>query len=58
MLVPMTTQGDAYVGEVTVLPVGQMWCVEALGADGGGMMWPDFRVETPYKCVLPWDAAK
>ena len=58
VLIPMARQGDVYVGEVTVSPVGQMWCVEALGADGGGTMWPDFRKETPYKCVLPWDAAK
>jgi len=55
---PMTREGDVYVGRAAIQPEGLMWCVTALGPDGGGAMWPDFRKETPYRCVLPWDAGK
>ena len=55
-LTPMNGSGDLYTIEVTVPFEGLMWCIEALDADGNGTMWPDFRRETPYKVVLPWEA--
>ena len=53
---PMTKKGDVYVGEVLISPEGLMWCIEAVDADGNGAMWPNFREETPYRVVLPWDS--
>ena len=55
---PMTKQGSVWVGEADVDPEGLMWCIEAYGVDGIGSMWPDFRKETPYRYVAPWEATK
>lgn len=55
-LTPMERRGSAFVAQVDVAPEGHMWCVEVVDTSGIGAMWPDFRVETPYRVVLPWDA--
>ena len=54
-LLPMTLQDDFYTAEVPVSSDGLMWCIEALDIDGNGTLWPNFRVETPYRIILPWD---
>lgn len=55
-LMPMTLlQGKLYTAEVTVPSDGLMWCIEALDKDGDGTLWPNFRVEMPYRIILPWD---
>lgn len=48
--------GGVYTATVPVMPEGLMWSIEAVDKDGNGSMWPDFRQETPYRVVLPWDA--
>jgi hypothetical protein len=53
---PMTIRRDMFSAEVPITPEGLMWCIEALDKDGNGTLWPDFRRETPYKVVLPWNA--
>ncbi len=55
-LLPMTKIGSMWIGEVDVDPEGLMWCIEAYGADGIGSLWPDFRKETPYRYIAPWEA--
>jgi len=54
-LTPMTKQGALFVGEAEAPAEGLMWCIEALDAQGAGSMWPDFRKETPYRYVAPWN---
>ncbi|MDH7602309.1 MAG: hypothetical protein QHI38_09195 [Armatimonadota bacterium] len=54
-LSPMTKQGSTWIGEIEVDSEGLMWCIEAYGTDGIGSMWPDFRKETPYRYVAPWE---
>ena len=44
-----------YTGAQTVPSEGLVWCIEALDKDGNGTMWPDFRKQTPYRVVEPWD---
>ncbi|MGQ9455436.1 MAG: hypothetical protein ACUVRS_11020 [Armatimonadota bacterium] len=55
-LTPMRREGAEWIGEADVEPEGLMWCIEAYGTDGIGCMWPDFRKETPYRYVAPWEA--
>jgi len=54
-LTPMKRDGLYWVGEAEVQPEGLMWCIEALDVDGIGLTWPDFRKETPYRYVAPWN---
>ena len=54
-LTPMRMDGALFVGEAEVQPEGLMWCIEAMDVEGGGSMWPDFRKETPYRYVPPWN---
>lgn len=54
-LAPMELRDGLYRAEVVAPSEGLMWCIEALDADGNGTMWPNFRKETPYRVVLPWE---
>ncbi|MGC8862673.1 MAG: hypothetical protein ACP5R5_07845, partial [Armatimonadota bacterium] len=54
-LTPMKRDGQFWVGEAEVEPEGLLWCIEALDVDGIGCTWPDFRKETPYRYVAPWN---
>jgi hypothetical protein len=55
-LTPMAASNGVYSAQVDVTPDGLLWCVEVVDTAGTGTIWPDFRVETPYRVVLPWDA--
>ncbi len=55
-LTAMTRSGDAFTAQASISPDGLLWCVQAVDDVGVGVMWPDFRKETPYRVVLPWEA--
>ncbi len=54
---PMQRHKDgAYTCELVSGPEGIMWCVEVVDSETGcGSLWPDFRKETPYIVVMPWE---
>ncbi len=53
--VPMKANPAGYVGSVDVDAAGAMYYLEALSSRGG-KMYPDFRKDTPYFVIEPWDA--
>ena len=55
--VDMQGTNGVYAASQTVASEGLIWCIEALDKDGNGTMWPDFRKETPYRAVEPWDVS-
>lgn len=55
-LTPMSRNGAVFTAQADITPDGLLWCIEVVDASGIGMIWPDFRVETPYKVILPWDS--
>ena len=55
-LTKMKSNGSKYSAEMAILPQGAMWCVVAIDKDGNGTQYPDFRKETPYLVIDPWEA--
>ena len=54
--VPMRRTATRFTGSFDVQDSGAMYYIEALSSDGGSQ-YPDFRKETPYLVVEPWDSA-
>jgi len=55
--IPMTLTAGSYTAQAVSTPEGLIWCIEATDKSGKGTIYPDFRNETPYKIIEPWETA-
>lgn len=53
--IPMRRTATGFTGSFDVQDSGAMYYVEALSREGGSQ-YPDFRKDTPYLVIEPWDA--